>query len=238
MPTLWVALVAFGSLLLSSVAGYGGSLMLVPVLAATLGAKEGIALAALMLAVNNVCKVVAYRGSLGLRKGWPLLPVSLVGALLGGLLLVELPRTAVVWALVVVTAASLAIELAGPGWLLHQQPRMAVPLLGASSVLSGVSGSSGPLKGIAIRSLRLGRMEHVGLASCVSLVADATKTEVFRRSGILAGVDLSILLVCLPAMPVAALVGQRVNLHIGESTFRAVFWVVVCGYLARVVIGW
>lgn len=238
MPTLWVAVVAFGSLLLSSVAGYGGSLMLVPVLAATLGPKEGIALASLMLAVNNVCKVVAYRDSLGLRKGWVLLPVSFAGALLGGLLLVELPRTAVVWALVVVTAASLTIELVGPASLVRQQPRMAVPLLGASAVLSGVSGSSGPLKGIAIRSLRLGRMEHVGLASSVSLVADVTKTEIFRRSGFLAGADLSILLVCVPAMPIAALVGRRVNLYVGESVFRVVFWLVVSAYLARVVIGW
>ena len=45
---------------LSASAGLGGSLILVPALSLLLGAKQGVALAALMLAANNVFKVALY----------------------------------------------------------------------------------------------------------------------------------------------------------------------------------
>ncbi|MFB3051273.1 MAG: sulfite exporter TauE/SafE family protein, partial [Acidimicrobiia bacterium] len=48
------------SFMISASAGLGGSLILVPTLALVLGTKEGVALSALLLAANNVVKVIAY----------------------------------------------------------------------------------------------------------------------------------------------------------------------------------
>ena len=45
------------SFTVSASAGLGGSLVLVPILALVLGTKEGVALAALLLAANNVVKL-------------------------------------------------------------------------------------------------------------------------------------------------------------------------------------
>lgn len=56
---------------LSASAGLGGSLILVPLLALTVGTKEGIALAALLLAANNLVKLVAYRGTIPWLSPWP-----------------------------------------------------------------------------------------------------------------------------------------------------------------------
>jgi len=61
---LGCAAIAF---VLSASAGLGGSLLLVPVLASLLGAKQGVAVAALLLAGNNIAKVVAYRRTIPLR---------------------------------------------------------------------------------------------------------------------------------------------------------------------------
>ena len=64
-PLLVAVLVAIAvSFTLSSAAGMGGSLVLIPVLIAVVGVKEGIALSALLLAANNVAKVIAYRTTL------------------------------------------------------------------------------------------------------------------------------------------------------------------------------
>lgn len=71
-----VLVATFTALFVSSIAGYGGSLILVPALGAVLGVKEGVALAALLLGWNNVFKVIAYRHTLALRRGWPLLVVT------------------------------------------------------------------------------------------------------------------------------------------------------------------
>ena len=233
-----VLLATFVALFISSVAGYGGSLVLVPALGALLGPKEGIALASLLLAWNNVFKVIAYRKTLALRRGWPLLIASAVGVRFGASVLIKAPERAVMWAIVAVTIASLAAELAFDDSRLRLRRHLPVPTMAAASVLSGVSGSSGPLKGISIRSLGLPRLEHVGIAACVSLVADALKVELFASAGILQQSHVETLLVALPMMPIGAWLGRAVNRRIDEGMFRWTFWTVVGGYTMRMVGVW
>jgi uncharacterized membrane protein YfcA len=105
--------------------------------------------------------------------------------------------------------------------------------MAASAILSGASGSSGPLKGIAIRSLDLPRLEHVGLASAISLVADLLKVELFRSAGLFEGLDIGVALVALPVMPASAWLGRHVNRNITEGAFRWVFWSIVGAYTLR-----
>lgn len=228
----------FTALFVSSIAGYGGSLILVPALGAVLGVKEGVALAALLLGWNNVFKVVAYRHTLALRRGWPLLIVTAIGVWFGASLLIAAPDDVVIWAVVVTTGLSLVAELRQIDRVHRVQQHLAVPMMAASGVLSGISGTSGPLKGISVRSLGLPRLEHVGLASSVSLVADALKVELFATAGIFEGVDLSVLVLAVPVMPVAAYFGRWVNRRIDERAFRWIFWTVVGGYTLRMVGVW
>lgn len=233
-----VLLATFVALFVSSIAGYGGSLILVPALGALLRVKEGVALAALLLGWNNVFEVIAYRHTLALRRGWPLLVVTAIGVWFGATLLIAAPDEVVIWAVVAATVLSLAAELVRFDRVHEVQEHLAVPTMLASGVLSGVSGTSGPLKGIAVRSLRLPRLEHVGLASCVSLVADALKVELFATAGIFETIDLTVVLFAAPVMPVAAWIGRSVNRHIDETAFRWIFWSVVGGYTLRMVGVW
>jgi uncharacterized membrane protein YfcA len=234
MTQAWLVLVAtFVSLFVSSIGGYGGSLLLVPALGLIIGPKEGVALAALLLGWNNVFKVVAYRHTLALREGSALLVVTVIGVWFGAQLLISAPDNLVVWAVVAVTLASLGVELFANERVLHCRRHAAVPLMAASAVLSGVSGTSGPLKGVSVRSLGLPRLEHVGLASSVSLVADALKVELFAMAGLFEGVDLKVLSLALPIMPLAAWVGRAVNRRVNEAAFRWIFWSIVGGYGLR-----
>jgi uncharacterized membrane protein YfcA len=236
--TMLVLLATFTSLFVSSIAGYGGSLVLIPALGAILGPKQGIALAALLLAWNNVFKVIAYRRTLGLREGWPLLVITVLGVYVGVGALVAAPEQLVVWSIVAVTAAVLVVELVAGERLRRARRSAALPLMGGAALLSGFSGTSGPLKGISIRSLGLPRLHHVGLASCVSLIGDALKVELFAQASLLPDVQWSVLAVAAPVMPVAAWVGRRFNERIGESTFRWVFWSVVGAYTLRMLGVW
>jgi uncharacterized membrane protein YfcA len=111
-------------------------------------------------------------------------------------------------------------------------------MMAVSGLLSGFWGTSSPLEGVAIRSLSLPRLEHVGLAAVVSLVGDAIKAELFASAGLLADVPWSIVLTGLPLMPVAAWAGRAVNERINEHAFQWVFWSVVGGYVFRMVGLW
>lgn len=81
--TIGVLALVFASFTVSASAGLGGSLLLVPTLALFLGSKEGVALAALLLASNNVMKIIAYRRTLPFRAAAGVTVLIVIGAALG-----------------------------------------------------------------------------------------------------------------------------------------------------------
>ena len=250
----------------SAAAGLGGSLILVPALALVLGTKEGIALASLLLALNNVVKVIAYRQTIPLAQSALVIVLTIVGAAIGATLLVSAPASVVSVAVVSVIALSLLGEwlastsrtrvaaapplglasrsrtrgAAAPALRLASRSRTrratGPPLALASGATSGFSGTSGPLKGIALRNLELDRFHMAGAASAVSLAGDATKTAIFADAQLLGAEAVMLALVCAPLMLVATFTGRTLNRTAGERGYAILFWMVMCGYSARLVI--
>ena len=225
--TLAATVLAF---VVSASAGLGGSLVLVPAYALVLGTKEGVALAALMLAGNNVAKVVAYRRSLPFVAALGVLAATIVGSFVGARALLHAPEGLVAGAVIVVIVLTFVTELRGHERIL--KVGAAVPAL-ASGLTSGFSGTSGPLKGIALRALRLDRMHLVGAASLVSLTGDATKVGVYASSGLLVSQQFRLALFAIPVMAASTWVGRRINSRLGERGYTVLFWGVLTGYVAR-----
>ena len=218
------------SFTVSASAGLGGSLILVPILALVLGTKEGVALAALLLAANNVVKVIAYRKTLPYRKALVVIVLVAVGAALGALLLVSAPERVVTVAVII----SFVIALLAERFDLTRLRRMGGPVLAlGSGATSGFSGTSGPLKGMAIRQLELDRAHFVGAASLASLAGDATKATVFTDAGLLGGDSFLVALAAVPLMLVATFAGRRINRSLGERGYTSLFWGVMAGYTVR-----
>lgn len=227
---LLVLAIAFLSFVVSASAGMGGSLLLVPALALTMGTKEGIALAALLLAVNNVMKVVAYRATLPYARAAPIILAITAGSVFGASLMVGAPETVVAVAVILTLVATLLFE--GRGWRVVRN--VWAPGLGlASGATSGLSGTSGPLKGVALRSLDLDRAHFVGAASLASLVGDVAKVGVFSQASLLDGGSFGLAAAALPLMFLGTLLGRQFNRSVGERGFAIVFWMVMSGYAVR-----
>ena len=230
---LLVLVAAAVSFTVSAAAGLGGSLILVPTLALVLGTKEGVALAALLLAANNVVKVFAYRETLPYRKATVVIVLVAVGAALGAGLLVAAPEDIVTVAVIV----SFVFALVSERLELSRLRRVGGPVLAfASGATSGFSGTSGPLKGMAIRQLDLDRAHFVGAASLVSLVGDATKAAVFTGADLLGGQSFVIALIAVPLMVLGTFTGRTINRSIGERGYTWLFWAVMAGYTVRLVL--
>jgi uncharacterized protein len=214
----------------SASAGLGGSLILVPVLILTLGSKEGISLAALLLAGNNLVKLWAYRRVLPMRAAALVTLCTLVGALLGARVLVAAPVALVDAAVVISFAVALIAERReARAWRWSLVPVLSV----AAGATSGFSGTSGPLKGVAVRSLGLDRMHTIGAAAIVSAVADLTKTAVYAEAGLLDDFHLRLALMAIPLMIAATFAGRYFTGLIGESGYARLFWLVIGGYTMR-----
>lgn len=228
-----VALATYAAFVVSSAVGLGGSLVLVPTLAIALGAKEGVALAALLLACNNVVKVFAYRATLPLRASALVLVCTIVGAAVGAALLTAVPEVVVFTAVIVSLALSLLLEqLDAVALRKGSSPVLAL----ASGATSGFSGTSGPLKGIAVKNLALDRMHTVGAASIVSLGGDLTKTAVFTEAGLLGGNAWVVAALAVPLMLAGTFTGRRLTRWLGDRRWSAVFWLTMVGYSARLVL--
>lgn len=220
------------SFAVSASAGLGGSLILVPTLALLLGTKEGVALAALLLAGNNVVKVFAYRATLPYRKAVLVIALVALGAYVGARLLVAAPERLVTIAVIV----SFVLALIAERLDLSRIRMVGGPVLAlASGATSGFSGTSGPLKGMAIRQLDLDRAHFVGAASLASLAGDATKAAVFADASLLGGTSLLIAVAAIPLMVAATFSGRRLNRAIGETGYTWLFWAVMAGYTIRLV---
>ena len=225
---------AAGAFTLSASAGLGGSLILVPALALALGTKEGIALAALLLALNNVVKIFAYRRTIPWAASALVIVLTIAGAAVGAGLLVAAPESLVSTAVI----ASILLSLLGERLERRRAQRAASPVLAfASGATSGFSGTSGPLKGIALRHLQLDRFHMAGAASAVSFAGDATKTAIFADASLLGSQSLVVAAFCVPLMLAATFTGRRLNRTVGERGYAMLFWAVMFGYSARLALG-
>ncbi|WP_406864682.1 TSUP family transporter [Streptomyces sp. HUAS MG47] len=232
LPVVLLAVAA--AFVLSASAGFGGSLILVPTLALVLGTKSGVALAALLLGANNLVKVYAYRATLPFRKAAVVIVLVAAGAFLGSKLLVSAPEQAVTLAVIVGFAVAFLLETLD----LTRWRRAGSPVLAfAAGATSGFSGTSGPLKGLAVRGLGLDRLHLVGALSLASLVGDLTKTAVWTDAALLTGGDYLVALACLPLMFAATFLGRRFNTRIGERGYTGLFWTVMLGYTGRLLAG-
>jgi len=219
----------------SASAGFGGSLILVPALALMLGTKSGTALAALLLAANNVVKVWAYRKTIPWRRAALITVIIAVGTALGALLFVAASETLVTVAVLVTFVLAFVAERFDLSGL---RRRFGAPLLALlSGATSGFSGTSGPLKGLAVRSLDLDRLHLVGALSVASLVGDATKTAIWTEAALIPADAYLLALAAVPLMFAATLGGRRLNSRLGERGFTGLFWLVMTGYTARLAIG-
>lgn len=230
VAVLGVLALVYVSFTVSASAGLGGSLVLVPTLALYLGTKEGVALAALLLSSNNVVKIIAYRRTLPFRAAAGITILIVIGAALGSTLLVQAPTIVVTIGVVAMFVATILAER------LELTPVRAgfAPLLAfVSGASSGFSGTSGPLKGVAIRNLDLDRRHFVGAASLASFAGDATKTAIFAEADLLGRTSILLALAAVPLMALGTWTGSNLNERVGEHRFALLFWTVMSGYTVR-----
>lgn len=229
-----VMLAVAAAFLVSASAGFGGSLILVPALALVLGTKSGTALAALLLAANNIVKVGAYRATLPIRQAAVVAILVVLGTAVGAILFVAAPERVVTIGVIVTFMLCFLAER----FDLSRLRRVGAPVLALGSGLtSGFSGTSGPLKGLAVRTLELDRLHLVGALSIVSLVGDVTKTAIWTEANLIPANGYLLAAFAVPLMFAATLFGRHLNSVIGERGYTGLFWTVMVGYTARLVSG-
>ncbi len=171
---------AFFAALLSGAAGFGGALLLLPMLVATVGVEQAVPLLTIAQFIGNLS-----RAGLGWRQihwapvGWFLLgalPLSLVGALL----FVQLPKEWVMRAIGAAILLFVALKVAG---VIKLRGGRGLLLVGGALVglLSGLVGSAGPLGATVFLSLGLPPVAYVASEAVTALAMHGVKTLIYQQ---------------------------------------------------------
>lgn len=217
----WTLLLIAGWLAatVSGAAGFGGALLLLPVLSLVVGAKAAVPVLTLAQLLGNGSRLafgwrdIRWRPALLFSAGAA--PASLAGSFV----FVSLPAGLVSRLIGLLLLAIVAGRRTAIGR--RPIPEILLPLAGAVvGLLSGVAGSAGPLGAVVFLSLRLPAPAYVATEAVSAVVMHVTKIVIYGRYAAIAGDGWYEGLALGCAMMVGSWTGRRLVERIPERGFN------------------
>ncbi len=169
---------AFFAAAISGAAGFGGALLLLPLLTHTVGVTEAVPLLTVAQLVGNLSRAAFGFGQIHWRPVLIFLASAIPFAVLGAFSFVSLPKPLVVR---LVGAAILAFVLIRALGLVAFKPTNRLLLGGGASVglLSGLVGSAGPLGAAIFLTLNLPPVAYIASEATTAIGMHAVKSVVY-----------------------------------------------------------
>lgn len=229
-----VYILIFLSFLISASAGMGGSLLLIPTLSYFIGVRDGIIISSILLGLNNCIKIFVFRKYIRLKNIVYLLIFMLTGAVAGSLLMMKIAEDILAVILFINIIFAFFIEKNAKSVV---RKKISWLYSGLSGFFSGISGTSGPLKGMAIKCLELNKLQIVATASVLSFATDSAKAIIYVGNyNPLAGNSFNLLLISICMMPIATILGKRINHKISDVAYDVLFFSILSGYAVRLIL--
>ena len=224
---------AFAAAAISGAAGFGGALLLLPLLVATVGVTKAVPLLTIAQLIGNLS-----RAGFGFTQiQWKPVGLFLLGAIplsvLGALSFVQFPKELVTRAIGVAILVFVALKYFG---LLKITSGRAVLIAGGCVVgfLSGLVGSAGPLGAAVFLSLGLPPVAYIASEATTALAMHGVKAMVYQHYIVL-GRDFWFLAALMGiAMVLGTWSAKRVIERLPRETlqrFVAILLVVISGYM-------
>ncbi len=176
---LLLAITAFLAAAISGAAGFGGALLLLPVLVATVGPVQAVPLLTLVQLIGNCSRVGFGFKQIKWRPVAFFLAGSVPFCIVGALLFAELPKSIINRCIGVAILSFTILKLSG---VLKLQPGKLLLIIGGTVVgfLSGLVGSAGPLGAVVFLSLGLPPVSYIASEASTALVMHGVKTIVYQ----------------------------------------------------------
>jgi len=171
---------AFAAAAISGAAGFGGALLLLPLLVATVGVTQAVPLLTIAQLIGNLS-----RAGFGFTQiHWKSVALFLLGAIplsvLGAFSFIQLPKDLATRA--IGSAILIFVALKYFGLLqLKGSPALLVAGGGVVGFMSGLVGSAGPLGAAIFLSLGLPPVAYIASEATTALVMHGVKTVVYQQ---------------------------------------------------------
>ncbi len=207
---------------LTAAAGIGGGMVLVAVMATVMPAHALIPVHGMVQIGSNAGRLAIMARHVDTRVLLPFVAGALVGAGLGGIMAVQLPAG---W-LQLGLGCFILYSVWGPA--MGAAKRSAAVFTGVvSSFLTMFFGATGPFVAAMVKSLKLGRLEHVATqATCMS-IQHLIKVVTFGLLGFAYGPYIGLIVTMIASGFIGTLLGKRVLLKMNDQLFHKVLSVVL-----------
>lgn len=202
---------------ISGIAGFGGSLIILPVFSHLIGAKKAIPILTIAWMMGNLSR--AGFGYKDIR--WKPVIYFCIGAVpaavLGARIFVELPSGLIMKAIGVFLLAIVVSRHLSVKYVLSE--KLFIPWGALVGFLSSVLGSAGPIGAVAFLSLNLPPAAYVASEAVTAVMMHLTKTVVYGRYSLLTTYDLLTGFILGSAMVIGSWTARRFVKKISGKTF-------------------
>ena len=215
--------VVLGAVVIGAIAkaitGMGLPLIAIPIASLFVDVNDAIVVIAFPNVLANAYLAGRERTSYPETRDLPVLAIAgVVGAIVGTLLLVNIPEQPLVAAVIVAIVGYVVLFFAHPELRVGptRSRRLAPAVGGVAGVFQGAVGISGPIVGSWIHSYRLPRGAHILSVTSLFFITGVAQLIVLIGSGELAGRVTATLLACVPvfaAIPIGTRLRNSVSVR-------------------------
>lgn len=217
----YITLLTLLASVIGTLAGFGISTIMVPVLLLILPLPQTLLLAGIIHWFNDIWKLILFRE--GIR--WKLflafgLP-GLVASFIGSSLTLRIPHDILSKALGIFLIVYVVFIIFNRAFKLSQRLDVAVSGGALTGFFAGIFGIGGEINAVALSAFNLEKSIYIATAGAISLVIDSTRIATYIMGG--TGLEPSILsgfLIFVPVSLIGAMIGKKGIERIPQEKFR------------------
>ena len=218
---IYITLLTLLASIIGTLAGFGISTIMVPVLLLILPLPQTLLLTGIIHWFNDIWKLLLFRG--GVR--WKLLLAfglpGLVTSFIGSSLTLRIPRDILSKALGIFLIVYVIFIIFNRAFKLSQSLSVAVSGGALTGFSAGIFGIGGELNAVALSAFNLEKAVYIATAGAISFIIDSTRIATYIMGG--TGLEPSVLsgfLIFIPVSLIGAMIGKRGVERIPQEKFR------------------
>jgi len=237
LSLLWITLAAVVTGFSKFSTG-GMGLLILPLVMLAFPGPEALGVIIPLYVITDLMAITRYRKGLDLKVLFNLLPLAILGVVLGGLLLANTTASQFTGMLVMLIIGMLLLSI----WLEYRPAKwMRYPLIGQvvglmSGFISMIGNAAGPIFSLYLMEQKLDKAGWVATRAWVFTLINLAKVPVLIQVGLLNSETFQASLIGIPGLLVGAVIGgwvmQRMSLYQFRWLIRAMAMLAVLNLLA------
>jgi uncharacterized membrane protein YfcA len=219
MHNVLLPIATFIAAALSGTVGFGGAILLLPILTGAIGVAKAVPILTVIQIVGNASRVLFARNEIDWAAARAYLLTGLPFAMLGAYSFINAPKTFILRLIGTAILVFIALKITGLSkWRVERKD---LPIAGAIvGFLSGLIGTAGPLGAAVFMSLNLSPLAYISTDAFSSLVMHTAKTVVYHGANWGMPDTLLLTIVMCVTTILGTFIGTKVAARIPKQAFQ------------------